>query len=93
MMKIARIVVRNDGTLILGRNNGLLEPGQCYNLYESLGAIMISKVGESCINQIDTNWNQDAGVILADGNYIFTKEEFQIRQENEMVREIGIEPT
>jgi len=86
MTKSARIVVREDGRLILGRNNGLLQAGQCYDLKEYLGVIVITPVGESCVNKDGSHeylWNRHVGTIVDDGHYIFTNEEFEIRKKKE----------
>jgi hypothetical protein len=57
---VARLAVRSDGQLILGKNvQGLLKAGMIYEIVNVLGELVVREVGESCASYQDREF--DAG--------------------------------
>jgi len=67
----ARISVRTDGGMILGREFGLLEPGAIYEIRELLGMLVLMNIGTAD----PAVWNRDIGAVAEDGLHLYTEDE------------------
>lgn len=74
----ARIAVRSDGSLILGKNfRGLLNAGHVYEITECLGELVVRDLGISAANESCPHmWNWTANEVVQDGRHLYTNKEY-----------------